>query len=401
MDNGDSTANNAKLFFPLDSGNTENVQIGIDQNKSTLSVLYGGGFGALQMNTLVLNSQTQSPGNPSTCALQTDQFGDLNVIMPVGASLDLTDRNLRVSTINGAPPGTASVPDNLTVSTLNVSQGNDTTGINMRYADGTSTIEMIADSGTYFNQIKPSLLVTNNLGSVVALGADIVAGGLGLVGTGGNIQTQIAGYISGNGTGGIGISSLTVSSINGQAPGGGSATSSFNQVFTSSIGSIDPVSVDFAIVGASGTATIFDMSTADLVQVELEQAGNLAGLSFSSPGGVPTLSVGPTLGEPDIPVNISTLIVSTVNGAAYPPTGGVKIQSGTVPAVGGTTGFVTFPTAFNTVPAVVITPEYDPTAPGPIYISSMGITTTLVNLVAGPTPGTSVIPPFSWVAIGT
>ena len=132
-------------------------------------------------------------------------------------------------TLPYASGGGGSVPSNLTVSTLTVSQGN-TTGINMRYADGTSSIGVSADDGAYFNQIKPSLIVANNFGSVVALGADIVAGGLGLVGTGGAFNTQTAGYISGDGAGGIGISSLTVSSINGVAPGGTSLLSSFSAV---------------------------------------------------------------------------------------------------------------------------------------------------------------------------
>ena len=72
------------------------------------------------MNTLVLNSQNRSPGNPSTCALQTDQFGELNVIMPVGASMNLVDRNINVSSINGAAPGGA-IPEDLGVNSLTAS----------------------------------------------------------------------------------------------------------------------------------------------------------------------------------------------------------------------------------------------------------------------------------------
>ena len=152
-------------------------------------------------------------------------------------NVNMAGINLDVSSINGQAPG-GGVPTNLEVSTLRVSQGAPNTGIRMKYSDGTSSFGIVANDGTVFNQIKPSLVYGNNFGTVVSLGADIVAGGLGLTGTGGSLTSQTAGYISGDGAGNIGISSLNVSSINSASPGslavGGIAK--FSTIQVSSIG---------------------------------------------------------------------------------------------------------------------------------------------------------------------
>lgn len=109
--------------------------------------------------------------------------------------------------------------------------------------------------------------------------------------------------------------------------GGGPSTitSTFNQLFVSSIGTTAPSSNDFAIVG-NGTNLVFDMSSGTLNQIQFQLSS-----SIGIGGDVPEISVidtggnGYTMslngaGGANVLVSISSLNVSSINGAA--PGGG-------------------------------------------------------------------------------
>jgi hypothetical protein len=144
LNNGDATRANASLVFPVDSADTSRTQILMEQNSSTLSITTGLGFGALQLNTLILNSQLQNPQNLSTCVLQTSQFGDFEVSIPAGASMNLFNRNINCSTINGVAP---SFVDIAGISTNQVFAPD---GVLNLFGDGGTYIDIAADTSNIF-----------------------------------------------------------------------------------------------------------------------------------------------------------------------------------------------------------------------------------------------------------
>ena len=92
-----------------------------------------------------------------------------------------------------------------------------------------STIVLFSDSST-FPGLRPTFnaILANGQPNVNNLGANLIAGGIGLIGQAGQYSSQTPAFINGNGTGSVMVSSILVSSINGAAPGGSGFVSTFS-----------------------------------------------------------------------------------------------------------------------------------------------------------------------------
>ena len=141
---------------------------------------------------------------------------------PTAGPLPVIERaNLNTPYAAGGGGGGGSGP-NLVVSTITFPDGTITTDGAIFSLGNQSTLTLSSDGSTFLG-LKPTLnaLLSEGGLSGVSVGANLIAGGIGLIGQGGVFNTQTPAFINGNGTGSVMVSSILVSSINGAAPAGG------------------------------------------------------------------------------------------------------------------------------------------------------------------------------------
>lgn len=227
--------------------------------------------------------------------------------------------DLQVSSINGATPGTS-------------------TGIP---AAGISTNQVANASGNI-------LTLASDAATTITI--DSSKGAINLIANSGTGDITFTAYST------IVTNDLSVSSINGQAPGTGSALSSFNQLFTSSIGVPNPIADDLIIVGQNSYVN-FDMTSGVLSQIGFALSTSVAAL-FPSVVNISAydlgnndyiLSVGRPGGSANVITSISSLNVSSINGQT--PGGGGALQFSTlgIPGGSGISSFVLTAGTTNTL----------------------------------------------------
>ena len=147
-----------------------------------------------------------------------------------------------VSSINGALPGGA-VPPNLVVSSIQ-SQNPVTEDLSFVGNGGTIIFDQTGDQNIQFNNgVAPAEIGSRIIGGNTWLHIGSPSGNS-------EVPVSISSLTcAGQEVVSSAISSLTVSSINGAAPGGGSALSTFNQLFTSTIACLNPASQNLIITG--------------------------------------------------------------------------------------------------------------------------------------------------------
>lgn len=324
---------------------------------------------------------------------------------------------------------------NLVVSTLTVADGSSGDNGLIFAIPNTSTLTLASDSGGDFPALGATLeFVQVDGNSVIGVGANLIAGSIGLVGQGGNYATQTPAILAGLGNGTVSVSSMTISSINGAAPGGGGGGNPAN-LTTSSItvaGAAAALGADFQIY-ASDT-NLYTLTTAStgtqLVSVDVGLSGGrnqvrvngpldaqliygstiigTTGVISLNPDGTDSIVLGglgapgdikfaPTgggvincLATTNIPgsANISSLTVSSINGTA--PGGSVVSTFPGLTVSSPTAALLTLNGGTNQLVAGSLN-----TAQAIIYGTGTGLTLSTVTQLNGQVPLTMGVQPFN------
>ncbi len=237
--------------------------------------------------------------------------------------------SLSVSSINGATPGTGSIPTNLNVSTLGVADS-------LSVGGGLALGKGIVDIGNLpTSQDITMEILGYNSGTAALFGMSITSDT--------NTNTMTISSV-----GATPILLNNISTINGVAypPPGGSAVSTFD---TASISSLSVSSINGAAPGTGGGASIAEggafvlcssngvivmghIPGATLPDIQIGDSMNTVGISLQNAQGDSLALFAGTIGFTTQNVNMTgtNLNVSSINGGAYPPPGGSAPQFSTL-----------------------------------------------------------------------
>ncbi len=358
----DSTNTSSIVFQPtylFDEADNESIGMGLR--------LYtpGGGIEGIELG--VGSIYLQGSGNPPSSS-------SVITLDPLNPNTTYIS-SLRVSSINGTIPGGGSSGPDLIVSTLTV---NDSGSINFSYNNGGGAIDFNFNSGNTSsftiqqveNQFASRVHTANGALAVLEKDGGLLNSYAPIQASGFELNTQgfpgvpTAGlYYSTGGVylyavGGLtidsaaSVSSLTVSSINGVAPGGVSpdllvSTLTANNQINLEQGASLFATEDLNITsGKTASGARFFFSTT----LFTAEAANANSLNIFNPGGNPiaeslnlTSQVGgPTVISSGVPIRfqspsvvVSSFTVSTINGASYPPSSSLYPFVSTIKPGGG------------------------------------------------------------------